>query len=1381
MEPDSDDAIAVVGIACKFPGANDIDEYWRVLVNGENHVTEIPKDRWDNDAFYSSDVNAPGKSYVKSAAFVDRLTEWDNRLFKISDDEAARMDPQQYLLLECTYRALENGGFPLDKLSGTNVGCYVGVMNNDYGGLIGGDVIERNNYTVTGAAVSVIANRLSYTFNLTGPSLCVDTACSSSLIAIHLGSQGIRAGDCYMAICGGVNVILDPNMFVSLCRAGMLSPSGLSQPFSDHADGYARGEGCGVVILKNLKKAIADQDRIWGIIGTGINQDGRFASPITAPSSKQQAELLQRVYCKFNIDPSEVTYIEAHGTGTRLGDPIEASSLGTYIGKARKPGAPNCLIGSVKSNIAHLESAAGVAGLIKVLLMIKNKTIAPTIHFKTPNKQINFHDLKLEVPRKAIEWVEQDSGRLACVNSFGFGGSNAHAIVREYIDTRRNQHLHKPIITISAKSKNAMKYTLQHLRKALKTNKLNIIEDLSYTSTIRRSHHHSYRLACCATSDENLCHLLEKAEKETAEKKAINIVEQKRILFVFPGMGTDWQGMGYDLFENEAIFREAIVQINDLLSEYMDQSLVDAIKKRHLVSGAMRQVAIFAIEVALHHLWSSWGVKPDAIIGHSVGEVAAAYAAGKLSLSAAVKVIFYRSQLLQKVSGGKMLAVSNVSRKRVDELCQAVHKPVEIAAINSNTSFTLSGDEDAIAVIERLVKEQNEKEGSDMFVHRLNVDTAFHSQQIQPICDEFENSIDHLEQPTNGDAIEIYSTVTGKIASDDDYTNKHYWKRNLRQTVQFSKSIEAALVKDKKNIIIEVGPKPALKRYLNELTGSFNHVTLPSMLENKGQATMVKSLCKLYQLGVQIDWNAYHKYDMQIPIDLPMYQFDRNKHWHEPETSLQHRQGSAKATRETYPFVRRVSADAMIYKCHINRSNLPFVYDHIVGGIVVVPGVLYVELALEACYSTLDLQQTRKHYCQLSIEFIRPLELVHEIDIFVRLKQDDAEIPSFSFKIVSGEISHAAGTIIMHDFRKATPLFDISETLGRCVKDIKVQQVYDFLKTFGFSYGPMMQPMTKTLKNGQEAIVLLSLPEELSNQAEGTIVHPVLFDGVLQATGVANFNTVDDDSGYKSSFPVSVGDIEIFGKPNNRVIVYVRKVHSKGYLDIFNAIVLNESGEIVIECKDIFVRVLDEDDTSRVVGKMTYELQWYEIDVPDIHIKDENINNAEKKDLRALNVIFADSLGIASHLPKSITSHSQLLQYSDAKCSAINVHLQNLQRFIKNARHVFYLWGISDWQNKTSSEDVFESLNSVCISLKHIVKFLAQNSATCKLIIVTLGSQSMSMISKEGDYKTEMSLHCGLTGAPLWGMVRSLCEKALTTTQYWLTLVRVQLKKCRLW
>uniref|UniRef100_A0AAV2L733 Ketosynthase family 3 (KS3) domain-containing protein n=1 Tax=Knipowitschia caucasica TaxID=637954 RepID=A0AAV2L733_KNICA len=433
-EMDQEKDIAVVGIGCNFPGGEGLDNFWKVLLEGRNCVVPIPRERFDMGPWYDADENKPGKSRTFKAALIEGFNEFDHRLFGISDSEVEQMDPQQKQLLQCVYRALENAGLPLEKASGTRTGVFFGLMNRDYetnASHVHPSVI--NHWTGTGLAMSIAANRVSYIFNFTGPSLTIDSACSSSLVALHLACQAIRQGDCEMAVCGGVSVILEPRVFVALSKAKMISPDGSSKPFSNKANGYGRGEGCGVVLLKPLKKALEDHDYIWGIISkTAVNQDGHSVSPITKPSMSQQEQLLRQIYTATDL--VNVQYIEAHGTGTPIGDPTEARSISNIIAKSRPHHIDTLCIGSVKSNIGHTESAAGVAGLIKVLLMMKHKTIVPSVFYSEETASVDAKALNIKVPKEVEKW-EPKGNKVAGINNFGFGGTNAHAIVKDYKQT----------------------------------------------------------------------------------------------------------------------------------------------------------------------------------------------------------------------------------------------------------------------------------------------------------------------------------------------------------------------------------------------------------------------------------------------------------------------------------------------------------------------------------------------------------------------------------------------------------------------------------------------------------------------------------------------------------------------------------------------------------------------------------------------------------------------------------------------------------------------------------------------------------------------------------------------------------------------------------
>ncbi|XP_026035051.1 uncharacterized protein LOC113028816 [Astatotilapia calliptera] len=637
-----------------------------------------------------------------------------------------------------------------------------------------------------------------------------------------------------MALCGGVSCIIEPKVFVALKQASMISPEGTSKPFSAHADGYGRGEGCGVVLLKHLKHALRDCNKIWGVISkTAVNQDGHSVTPITKPSMVQQEELLRRIYS--NSDIMNVQYIEAHGTGTLVGDPIEAGSISNVIAKPTR--SETLLIGSLKGNIGHTESAAGVAGLIKVLLMMKYSTIVPSVFYSEDSSSIDVKALNLSIPTKSVRWeTNGPMGRVAGINSFGFGGTNAHVIVRQYTNATVPSPTPKDctkVFVISAASEKSLSLSISDTHERLCRNQSVDLQALSYTSACRRSHYkHKYRKAFLISSLSDLEHQLMSALKAKVQAVRSNI----QVVFVFCGNGIAYKGMCRQL---------------------------------------MSKLPVFSDKVSIATLLKHWGIKPDAVLGHSVGEVAAAHCSGLLSLDNAVKVLYHRSTLQGKVKGGKMLVVGNVAVDKVLKILPNFTGKISVAAFNSHQSCTLSGDADAIDTLHERLKSIFKDE--TLFLHVLDVPAAYHSRMMDPVLEDIKRRIDVLD--TNNIECKLFSTVTGDKCSDGDFSSGTYWAKNIREPVLFEQTLRAA-IKDKSTrgnvVFVEIGPRRALHRNICETLGN-DTVVLPTANPDKDYGTILSTVAKLFELGMNVDWHKLHRGLETLPTALPVYQFDNTK------------------------------------------------------------------------------------------------------------------------------------------------------------------------------------------------------------------------------------------------------------------------------------------------------------------------------------------------------------------------------------------------------------------------------------------------------------------------------------------------------------------------
>ncbi|HWU89704.1 MAG TPA: beta-ketoacyl synthase N-terminal-like domain-containing protein, partial [Kofleriaceae bacterium] len=903
-----DEAIAIVGIGCRLPGASGPAELWKLLADGRDAVSEVPADRWDVDAFYDPDPGTPGKTSTRWGGFVDRLDQFDRSFFGISRREAVRMDPQQRLLLEVAWEALEDAGLPVESLADSKTGVFVGISSSDYGFRQLGTVALADAYAGTGSALSIAANRLSYLFDLRGPSMAVDTACSSSLVALHLACRSLRSGESTAAIVGGVNAMLSPTITVSFSKAGFMAPDGRCKPFDASADGYVRGEGAAVVILKPLSRALGDGDRIYAIIrGSAVNQDGR-SNGLTAPNRLAQEAVLRAAYDDAGVEPGRVRYVEAHGTGTALGDPIEVHALGAVLGHGRASD-DRCAIGSIKSNLGHLEAAAGIAGLIKVALSLHHGALPPTLHFKTPNPALDLSRLPIEVQDRLT--VLPDGAEIfAGVSAFGFGGTNAHAVLQRAAVTMRpapgdpgagpgsgggpgpgpgggpgrgGEPSRPRLLPVSARSPEALRALVGEYRawaaRAADGGELDAaLDDLCYTASVRRGHHR-HRAALVVRSAAELrdraAAWLDDAAARDAGEPDVGLAISPRLAFVFSGQGPQLLGAGRALLASEPVVRRTLEACDAVLRPLAGWSLFDEIAadeaRSRLGDTSVAQPVLFALQVALAAWWRSHGIEPHGIVGHSAGEVAAAHVAGALSLADAIEVIYHRGRLAQQVSGAGRMALVELSPDDATRALRGHERQVSIAACNGPSSTILSGDPAALAEVMAGLARQG--------VHaRLLASVAFasHSPQMEPLIAPMAAAIAQI-QPTPT-ALAMVSTVTGQPI-DGTALSASYWANQMRAPVQFAAALDR-LLDDGHRMFVEIGHHPVLLADLGEaLRGRGGGVALPSLRRGEDdRTTLLSSLGELYGRGVAVDWKAVHGSGGRL-CTLPRYPWQRERLW----------------------------------------------------------------------------------------------------------------------------------------------------------------------------------------------------------------------------------------------------------------------------------------------------------------------------------------------------------------------------------------------------------------------------------------------------------------------------------------------------------------------
>ena len=1355
--------VAIIGIGCRYPGhANNYENFWENLINGKDCLEETPKDRYNAKNFYSKDKAKQGRLTGGRGGYIDGFDQFDPDFFGIGPREAEYMDPQQRKLLEVAWEAMEDGGLHPSKMSGKNVGVFMGGFTLDYKIVQFSDLSFKGlaAHTATGTMMTLLSNRLSYCFNFNGPSMSVDTACSSSLVTVNLACQSVLKGESLVALAGGALLHMTPQYTITESKGGFLSPEGLSRTYDSDANGYVRSEGIGIVALKRLDHALRDNDRIHAVIvGSGVNQDGK-TNGITVPNGEAQQNLIFRVCEEAGINPGELQYIEAHGTSTPVGDPIEANALGHVLAKGRKEG-DECFIGSVKTNIGHTEAAAGVAGLIKTVLALKNKTIPPHINLKKINPALNIDEQPFSIPIKPTPWPKHTGPARAGVNSFGFGGTNAHVILEEAPTQKEKKISPRPshaLLPLSAKDEQDLPRVASRMRDAIQNAANNKTADAFLTNA---THTLAYRRELLpermTIAYRNINELLSSLDDVSIGEVNANAVQgkvlpqnQQPLVWVFTGMGPQWHAMGQQLFNEEPVYRDVIIACDKLIKEKAGWSLIENLNADEETSKMgetwLAQPANFALQIALAALWRSYGVEPEAIVGHSAGEAAAFYEAGIYTLQDAITIIVERSRLQQLCHGtGTMLAV-NLTEAEAQKRIAPFEESISIAAINSPSAMTLAGDKKPL---EALAKELTQ---ADIFAKFLSVEVPYHSIKMEPIKDELLSCLANIKaKPAK---LPVY--LTGRTAmAEGPELNAQYWWENVRHSVRF-KDAMTRLAEDGFHLFLELGPHPVLGYSIQECMSALQHPVnvLPSLRRKEDEgARFMQSLAALHNMGYEIDW-ATQCHGGKL-ITLPTYPWKQDRYWIEAPEVAQVRLGKI-----VHPLLgRRLGATQPAFEALLDIEQLPYLTDHRIQGNVLFPAAGYIEMANQALHSLTGQRDG-------SIQSLTLHKALYLPEADAKAVQFTFDNDSAQFSIASntglGEepVVHATGYLQMAPPPQSKLPLNIEAIQARSTQQFDQAACYNTLGNMGYHYGPSFQSMSQIWLAKGEALAKLEPHTGLETDAKNNHFHPTLLDACFQTILTTEIPFFEAGQAGAMRLPLAIEHIATQEIGCQSLWVHALITHRDNNVIVGNIHVYNEAGNYLggIEgFRAANVEKISNKVTTKTIDNWLTEISWPQRSLPESQLNEEPSQGRDTSAISSSSLpVFQSKLGKiwligdSNHdVARSLIEQLMFAKQDYELIAANNKDIQNIVQSLAKkdeCNGIIYLGLLSAASANYTLEQLQSDTPSGTYPLIELAQALQANGVTARMLIATAGAQAVN----NGEFPNPLAAAAWGVGRVLW-------------------------------